>query len=320
MKERNNTQQESQLPSPPLPSRFSDWSSLVSPHARTIPQSAPDRGVEQNVNIPNQLNVQSGTVARHETIRTNSPGEVIVPPPSNQQVEEETVQVREMESNPLSIEVSMQRDDMGTEGENNIPINQASGNVMPSLSVGDLTPSPNVHMESENNSDTSRGSHVRTQEIGLLEVLVIPPVERAISSRNRGVISGNIGIGQNYPCEGIYSQGTSTSNRRNYLDDSSDDNRSYRGQRYPNERGRPPDEGRYPNRDRRPPRRGGSQDDGRPRNGHGGHSSGGAPPDGGGPSDGGGPPDNGGPPDGNGGPQDALIEEDPQDLEDLLDQ
>ena len=286
VEERSDTRQESQWPPTPLPSRFSDWSSLGSPHARTISHSAPDREVEQNVNIPNQLNVQSGTVPRHETIRNNSPEEVIVPPPSNQQVEEQNVHVIEMEPNPFSIEVRMQRDYMGTNGENNIPINQASGNVMPSLSVGDLTPSLNVNTESENNYDTSRGFHVRTQEIGLQEILVIPPVERATLSRNRRTISENIGIEQNYPHEGIYPQGTSTSNRRDYPDD----NRMYRGQRYPNERGWPPDEGRYPNRDRRPPRGGGSQDNGRPPNGHGG------------PPDGGGPPDDGGPPDENGGP------------------
>ena len=200
---RNDTQQESQLPPTPLPLRFSDWSSLESPCTRTIPHSAPDRG-EQNVNIPNQLNVQSGTVPRHETIRTNSPEEVIISLPRNQQVEEQNVHVIEMEPNPLSIEVRMQRDDMRTDGENNIPINQASGNVMPSLSVGDLTPSPNVNTEAENNSDTSRGSHVRNQEIGLREVLVIPPGERATSNRNRRMISENIGIGQNYPHEQIY--------------------------------------------------------------------------------------------------------------------
>ena len=112
VEERNNTQQESQLPPTSLPSRFSDWSSLGSPRARTIPHSAPDRGVEQNVNIPNQLNVQSGTVPRHETIRINSPEEVIIPPASNQQVEEQNVHAIEMEPNPLSIAVSMQRDDM----------------------------------------------------------------------------------------------------------------------------------------------------------------------------------------------------------------
>ena len=70
----------------------------------------------------------------------------------------------------------------------------------------------------------------------------------SIPSRDRRVISENVRIGQNYPCEGTCPQGTSTSNRRDYLEDSSKDNMSYRSQRYPNERGRPPDEGRYLNR------------------------------------------------------------------------
>ena len=99
---------------------------------------------------------------RHET-----PEEVVIPPSSNQQVEEQSVHVIEMYPNSLSIEVRMQRDDTGTDGENNVPINQVSENVMPSLSVGDLTPSLNVPTESENNSDIPRGSHVRTQEINL---------------------------------------------------------------------------------------------------------------------------------------------------------
>ena len=67
---------------------------------------------------------------------------------------------------------------------------------------------------------------------------------------------GSIRIGQDYPHDGTYFQGTSTSNKREYLGDRSDDNWSYRSQRYPSQRGRPPDEERYPNRDRRPPRRG----------------------------------------------------------------
>ena len=195
MEERNDARQESQMPPDPLPLRFSDWSSLASPHVRTIPHSAPDKEGEQNVNLPNQLNVQSGTVPRHETIRTNSPEEVFIPPPSNQQVEEQSVHVIEMEPNPLNIEVRMQRDDMRTDRENNIPINQASGYVMPSLSVGDLTPSPNVNTEPENNSDTSRSSHVRTQGMHLQEILGIPLVERLTSSRDRRIISENMSTG-----------------------------------------------------------------------------------------------------------------------------
>ena len=105
-----------------------------------------------------------------------------------------------------------------------------------------------------------------------------------------------------------------TSNRRDYLGDSSEDNRSYRSRRYPNQRGRLLDEGRYPDRDRRPPRRRRSQDDGRPPNGHGG------PPDGGGPLMMEDPPMMEDPLMEMEDPQDALIEEDHQDLEDLLDQ
>ena len=129
----------------------------------------------------------------------------------------------------------------------------------------------------------------------------------SIPSRDQRVIPKNVRIGQYYPCEGIHLQGTSTSNRRGYPGDSSDDNRSDGGRRYPNERGRLPDQGRYPNRDGRPPRRGRSQDNGRPPNRQGG------------PPDGGGPPDDGGPLIEMEDPQDALIE-DHQDLEDLLDQ
>ena len=135
-----------------------------------------------------------------------------------------------MEPNPLNIEVRTQRDGIGTNRENNVPSTQPSENVILPISVGESTPSPNVNTESENNLTTSRGSHVKTHEIGLQEIPVIPPVERLTSSRDRRMISENIRSGQNYPHEGTCLPGTSTSNRRDYLEDSSDDNRSYRGQ------------------------------------------------------------------------------------------
>ena len=178
-----------------------------------------------------------------------------------------------MEPNPLNIEVRTQRDGIGTDRESNVQITQPSGNVIPPTGLSEPAPIPNANTGSENNSDTLRGSHIRSQDPGLREIPVIPPVDRSTSipSRDRGVISENVRIGQNYPRKGTYLQGTSASNRRDYPEDSCDDNRSYRDQRYPNERGRPPNEERYPNRDRRPPRRGGSQDNRRPPNRHGGH-------------------------------------------------
>ena len=88
----------------------------------------------------------------------------------------------------------------------------------------------NVSTGSKNNFEMLRDSHFRSQEQGLQEIPFIPPVDEptSIPSRDRRVISENIGIGQNYPCEETYLQGTSASNRRDYPEDSSDDNRSYR--------------------------------------------------------------------------------------------
>ena len=68
-------------------------------------------------------------------------------PPSNQQEEEQGVHAIDMESNPLNIEARMQRDDVGMNRADNVPVIQASENMMPSLSVGDLTPSPNAPTE-----------------------------------------------------------------------------------------------------------------------------------------------------------------------------
>ena len=165
MEGRSDIRQESQMPPDPLPSRFSDWSSLGSPHARTSPHSAPDIRVEQNGHIPNQLNVQSEVVPRHETVRTSSPEEVIISTQTDQQVEDQNVPAIGIEPNPLNIEGRMQRNDIESNEENNVPTTQASGSVLPPLNVGELIPSPNVHPETGNTSDTSRGSHVRTQDI-----------------------------------------------------------------------------------------------------------------------------------------------------------
>ena len=198
--ERNNTQQESQLPPTPLPSRFSDWSSLGSFCTRTTPhgvldRGAPDREVEQNVNMPDQLNVQSGTVPRQEIVRTNSLEEVIIPPPSTHQVKEQSVHVIDMEPNPLSIEVGMQREGVETGRKQNVPIIQTSKSVIPPIGVDELRPSLNVPPVTEDMYNTSRDSPVRDEEIYLRNTLNILPVERITSSRERRIISENMSIG-----------------------------------------------------------------------------------------------------------------------------
>ena len=64
MEGRNDTRQEPQgiLPAlSPSEGRFTDWSSLGSPHVRTSPHGAPNREIEQSANQPDQWATQSGS-------------------------------------------------------------------------------------------------------------------------------------------------------------------------------------------------------------------------------------------------------------------
>ena len=131
------------------------------------------------------------------------------------------------------------------------------------------------------------------------EVSVLRQVDGLVSAPTRGNVRGRISdsariMEWEYSQDGMYLPGTSVSCRREYPGESSDDNRSYRGQRTPergrylSQNGRLPDRRRYPDRNRRPPRRGGYP--GR------------------------------GPPDGNRGPLDSPVDKGHQVLKDLQDQ
>ena len=212
---RNDIRHDSQMPPNPTPSRFSDWSSLGSPQARTSPHSAPDIRVEQNENLQNQLNVPPTVVTRPERVRTDSPEEFDISPQMDQQREYQNVTVV-VEPAPLNIEVRMQRNDVEShdENENNIPPPQVSRSVRPSLNVDDLMLSRNVPQESSNISDPSRGSHIRTQDINIREISSIPPVERVISHIDGQIVTENICSMQYHPHERIHPQRTSTASRR----------------------------------------------------------------------------------------------------------
>ena len=66
----------------------------------------------------------------------------------------------------------MQRNDVETneENEDNVPPPQVSGSVRPSLNVDDLVLSQNVHQQTGNISDTSRGSCVRNQNVNVQQI------------------------------------------------------------------------------------------------------------------------------------------------------
>ena len=60
------------MPPEPEPSRFSDWSSLGSPPARTSPHGAPGVQTEPSENAQNQLNVSTTGETRQERIEISN--------------------------------------------------------------------------------------------------------------------------------------------------------------------------------------------------------------------------------------------------------
>ena len=98
--------------------------------------------------------------------------------------------------------------------------------------MNEQMPMPHINLSiSGYDPESLRGSHVQTQDTRIQENSTIlhleGPVSIPITDRRR--LQENIRIEQEYPQDGTYLQGTSVSHRREYLGDSSNDNRSYRG-------------------------------------------------------------------------------------------
>ena len=277
------------MPPETEPSRFSDWSSLGSPPARTSPHNVPGIQTEPSDNAQNQLNVSTTGETRQERVEiSNSEGVTIAPQP------EQLRENQDISARPVSLNIGTrtQRNDMGSNEENvdnipPVPIRSARS----SLHTDDVVLDRNVPRESSTSDDLSRSSQRRSHDINIEGISSICPVDRSITSGIRQIVLDNRGSGPSHQHEGIHPPRTSTVNRRD-SSDSSDTDRFHRGRGYSNERGRPPDRERYPSRDRRPPRRRGLPNNGRPPD----RSQRGLPDRGGHPNDGDSSNGNGGPP------------------------
>ena len=143
----------------------------------------------------------------------------------------------------LNIAVGTQRNDVESNEENmnNISSSQESRSVRSTLHVDDLPLSRDVPWESSNMYNPSRDSQIRTKDIDIRGISSIHPVERGILDNDRRIMPDHRSSIPYYPHEGIHPPRTSTANRRDSSDNSSDDNRLQRGRGYSYERGRPPE-------------------------------------------------------------------------------
>ena len=218
-----------EMPPEPEPSRFLDWGSLGSPHARTSPPIAPYIRIEQNENIQGPLNGPSTVITRQEGISTSSPEEVHTSPQTEQQREEPNIPTIEVVLAPLNIEIRTQRNDVVSDEENvDVQPVSVSGSLRPSLEVDELVSDPNIQQEAGRASAASGGSHVRTQDENVQVIPSIVPPERLTLRRDRTMVSENINIAPHHPCERSHAHIPSTYTRRDFPDDSSDDHGSSR--------------------------------------------------------------------------------------------
>ena len=119
------------MPPEPEPSRFSDWSSLGSPPARTSPHSAPGVQTVQSDNAQNQLNVSTTGEIRTERVEMSNSEGVNISPHTEQSRENQDIPARPA---PWNIEVGMQR--------NNIESNEENVNNIPPSQTRSVRPSP----------------------------------------------------------------------------------------------------------------------------------------------------------------------------------
>ena len=134
------------MPPDPLPSRFSDWSTLDSPCTRTSPHSSPDVRTEQQENMQDPTNVPSAVETRQERNRISSQEGVPVAPQVEQQREEQNVSSTDVVPDPLHIEVETQRYHVDTnrENEDNVAPISVSASVRSPLNMDELVSDPTV--------------------------------------------------------------------------------------------------------------------------------------------------------------------------------
>ena len=234
---------------PPSEDRlFTDWSSLDSPQARTFPQNASVREIEQNINQPDNQTIQPGTEPAHIEATGNALHDNVSSPSTHQHLDKVGVRLIDMETNTYDTEVRSQRD--GTrviDSDDDAQVSCPLVDVILLTGMNEQVSMPHINLSiSRYDPELLRGSHTRTHNTGIQER--IPQLDSPVSvpSRTRRRMSENARIEQ----ESF--QKTTASCRREYLDDSSNDTHS---DRRTYEDRRPSERGRYQGQNEGPPDR-----------------------------------------------------------------
>ena len=216
---------------PPEPARFTDGSSISSPPA-VFPHGLPDKSIELDENIPNQVNGPAAETTRSEEIDVSN-----VDRAKMASQPESVREDQDMHAGPtILIDTGPQNNNLEQNEENvNIISSAPINRTHLSLHTDDVV-LVDTSQEASVGNDVPGSNKIRSQTIAGLSS--IRPVDSHIMSGERQMVI--VDRGRDPPR-------TSIMNRKN-SSDGSDDERSCR------DRGRPPEKDSYSGGDRRPPR------------------------------------------------------------------
>ena len=235
---------------------FTDWSSLDSPWARTTPWNASVREIEQDINQPDNQTIQPGSEPAQIEATGNALCDNVTSPSTHQQLDQVGARLIDMGTNTSDIEVRPQRDGARVidSDDDDAQVSCPHVDVILPTGTNEQVHMPHINLSiSRYDPESLRGSHTRTHDTRMQEM--IPQLDGPVSvqSRSRRRMSENARIEQ----ESF--QRTTTSHRREYPGESSDDTHS---DRRPYRDWRPPERGRYQGQNGRPLDRGNYQDRG----------------------------------------------------------
>ena len=196
-------------PPPPPPSEdrlFTDWSSLDSPRARTSPQNASVREIEQDIKQPDNKTIQPGSEPAQIEAMGSALSDNMSSPSTCQQLDEVGARMIDMGTNMSDTEVRPQRDGIRViNSDNNAQASCLLINVPSPTGMSEEVPVPHISLSiSGYDPNLLRGSHTRTHDTGIQES--IPQLDGPVSvpSRTRRRLSENMRFEQGYLQEGIY--------------------------------------------------------------------------------------------------------------------
>ena len=161
---------------------FTDWNSLDSPQARTLPRNASVRELEQDQNQPDNQTIQPGSEPAQIAVMGNVPSDNV----TCQQLDQVGTRVIDIGTNTSDIEVRSQRDGVRLADSDNgdVQVSYPYVKVIPLTGTDKLIPVSHINPSTfRYDPEVTRSSHASIHDTGGQET--IPQLDGLVSVQPR---------------------------------------------------------------------------------------------------------------------------------------